>query len=360
MSINIAINHTVSIRSSIRLLFFMLAAIVSIGLYCSVPTTSHAAVTPDDPGNFITTWNTENAGTSNDNEITIPGIGGGYNYEIYWEDTASSTINGTTTLITTNSYTLTFPAPGIYEVQASGTFPQIRFNNSGDKDKILTVEQWGNIAWADMTSAFNGASNLRVPATDAPDLSGVTDLESMFQSATSFNDPIEHWDVITIVSFFSMFNGASNFNQPLNNWTLNPASVDIRAMFRNTRYNQPLNDWNVSGAGSTFRMFSFNPDFNQPLDNWDVSNVIDMSEMFYEAQSFNQDIRSWDTSSVVNMNRLFRGAEAFNQDISTWDTSSVSTMNDMFRDATAFNQSLNAWDLSSTTSFFRMFSGATS
>ena len=120
-----------------------------------IPATTNAAVIPDDAANFITTWNTENTGTSNNDQITIPGTGGGYNYELYWVNTASSTQTGTTT-VTTDSHTITFPEPGIYEVQASGTFPRIYFNNSGDKDKILTVEQWGGIAWTSMAFAFKG------------------------------------------------------------------------------------------------------------------------------------------------------------------------------------------------------------
>ena len=350
-----------------------------------LPHVTSAQVTPDDPANFITTWNTENPGTSASNQITIPGAGGGYNYEIYWENTASSTIYGTTSLITTSSYTLTFPEPGIYEVQLSGAFPRIYFNNTGDKDKILQVNQWGNIAWSSMQWAFWGASNLRVPATDAPDLSGVTTMQSMFQGASSFNDPIEHWDVSNVLIMEGLFYGATSFNQALNNWNVSSvvdflytfgnatsfnqpldnwmlsSTADIRAMFsRAASFNQSLNDWDVSGSTSFFRTFLGATSFNQPLDQWDTSKVTDMEEMFYQASSFNQDISMWNTASVTKMIRLFREASSFNQDISNWDTGSVQFMNDMFRGATSFNQSLNEWNLSSVTSFYRMFSGATS
>jgi hypothetical protein len=156
-----------------------------------IPSYSHAQVVPDASGNFITIWDTENPGTSANNQITIPGTDSGYNYDIYWQSLASSTITGATTSITSNSHTITFPSPGQYEVQISGLFPRVYFNNSGDKDKLLSVEQWGDIAWSSMRSAFHGASNLSIPATDAPDLSGVTDLSNMFAFAGSFNDPIK-------------------------------------------------------------------------------------------------------------------------------------------------------------------------
>lgn len=33
---------------------------------------------------FITTWKTDNPGTSDDNQVTIPTDGGGYNYTVDW------------------------------------------------------------------------------------------------------------------------------------------------------------------------------------------------------------------------------------------------------------------------------------
>ena len=261
-----------------------------------IPASTNAQVIVDSPTNFITTWNTENSGTSANNQITIPGTGVGYNYEIYWEDTASSTINGTTTLITTASHTLTFPAPGIYEVQIAGDFPRIYFNGGGDKDKILTVEQWGNIAWTSVSRAFLGASNLRVPATDAPDLSGVTSLSLMFSGAGSFNDAIDHWDVSTIISFDRFLMG--------------------------TPFNQPLNSWNTASATNMFRMFRDASAFNQDISMWDVSNVTQMTQMFRNTP-FNQPIGAWDTGSLQFTVQMFAPNTAFDQDLSNWDISSI-------------------------------------
>ena len=33
---------------------------------------------------FITTWKTDNPGTSDDNQVTMPTDGGGYNYTVDW------------------------------------------------------------------------------------------------------------------------------------------------------------------------------------------------------------------------------------------------------------------------------------
>ena len=56
-----------------------------------------------------------------------------------------------------------------------------------------------------------------------------------------------------------------------------------------TSFNQPLNKWNVSMTnmnGMFYYAESFNQQsFNQPLNNWDVSNVEDMRYMFAGAES---------------------------------------------------------------------------
>ena len=42
----------------------------------------------------------------------------------------------------------------------------------------------------------------------------------MFNRATSFNQPLNNWDVSKVTSMESMFWGATSFNQPLNNWNV--------------------------------------------------------------------------------------------------------------------------------------------
>ena len=64
-------------------------------------------------------------------------------------------------------------------------------------------------------------------------------------------------------------------------------------------FNQPLNNWNVSEVTHMERMFGDAEDFNQPLNKWNVSNVEDMSGMFSGAVSFNQPLHApwYDSSS---------------------------------------------------------------
>ena len=55
-----------------------------------------------------------------------------------------------------------------------------------------------------------------------------------------------------------------------------------------TSFNQPLNNWNVSNVRNMFGMFRDAHSFNQPLNNWNVSKVKYMNFMFMGARSFNQ------------------------------------------------------------------------
>ena len=96
-----------------------------------------------------------------------------------------------------------------------------------------------------------------------------------------------------------------------------PASIDEidpRSMFGGaTSFNQPLNNWNVSKVREMNCMFQNATSFNQPLNKWNVSNVRVMCGMFWNARSFNQPLNNWDVSNETDMERMFRGASSFNQ-----------------------------------------------
>ena len=61
----------------------------------------------------------------------------------------------------------------------------------------------------------------------------------MFLNATSFNQPLNSWNVSNVRNMHQMFAGASSFNQPLNNWNVSKVT-DMRWMFEASSFNQPL------------------------------------------------------------------------------------------------------------------------
>jgi len=336
-----------------------------ISLFLFLPYIVSAQVTPGHTDNFITTWDTTQPGVSASNQIRIPHTTGTYNYHLYWENTASSTMNGTTTISGLNaasSPTITFPEPGIYRVEIIGTFPQIYFINTGDRQKILQVNQWGNNVWTNMQNAFYGCINLRIPATDAPDLSNVTTMFRMLfftsedAELAQFNDPINHWDVSNVVNLGSVFTNNRSFNQPLSNWNVAKATT-LSSMFNNTSFNQDISTWNTASSTSMGYMFASTP-FNQPLNSWDVSSATTMIAMFRDNTSFNQPLNSWDVSKVTDFSQMFSGS-AFNQPLNSWDTVSATTMFRMFDNTIAFNQNLSSWDITSLTTMNLMLRNTT-
>lgn len=310
---------------------------------------------------FITTWKTDNPGTSEDNQITIPTFPGEiYDYTVDWGDgTMDSGVAG--------DITHTYAAPGNYEVAISGLFPRIYFNydgnpeNAGDKDKIITVEQWGNLGWSSMEQAFNGCINLDVVATDTPDLSNVQSVFGMFYlcAAMQGNASFGAWDVSNVRNFEAMFRGVPLFNQDIGEWNVTNA-LSLVCMFCDAaNFNQNIGNWDVRNVTNMNVMFQGASSFNQNIATWDVSNVSGMSGMFNGASSFNQDISSWNVGKVTNMQAMFGGVGSFNYNISGWDVSNVTNMSEMFYEATAFNQDIGSWNVSNVTEMFSMFEGAT-
>ncbi len=317
---------------------------------------------------FVITVKTDNPGTSSNTQFTIPTSGAGYNYNV---DCNNDGVNEATAQ--NGNYTCSYPLAGTYTIRIKDNagdktgFPRIYFNNTGDKDKILSVNQWGTGKWTSMAYAFYGCSNLNsatavnnggggVPdwATDVPDLSGVTNMTFMFDGAVNFNQSVNNWNVSNILDMSYMFYNASSFNQPLNNW--NTSSVaNLKGMFAFSGFNQGLN-WDTSSVTDMSYMFDGDTVFNQSL-SWDVSSVTDMSYMFYNATSYNRPM-NWNTVSVTNMSYMFYNAASYNQPMN-WNTVSVTNMSHMFDGASVFDQLLN-WDTSSVVNMSYTFHNASS
>ena len=314
--------------TNLRVVGWLLGAAVA-GL-CALGLASPANAATTD---FITTWKTDNAGTSTSTQVKLPlEADGEYNFAVDWE--SDGTVDETITAAGQGVHT--YPTAGTYQVTISFPDPTSklkgwRFNNSGDVLKILSVDQWGGkMNLGNKGFYFSGAANLTSNATDGPDLTGTTTLTWMFVGALQFNGDVSSWVTSGVTDMSFMFYGNEAFNQDIGGW--DTGSV--------TNMNSML-------YGTTV--------FNQDLGNWNTQNVTDMGFMFYLANAFNQDISTWDTSKVTDMSYMFNRAGAFNQDISTWDTGEVTDMTYMFFNAFAFNQNLGGWDVGKITAMLGMF-----
>ena len=320
---------------------------------------------------FITTWKTDNAGVTCDACIFIPTVGSGYNYDVDWDnDGVYDEINIQGDLMHD------FGTPGTYTIAIRGDFPRIYFNGEVDSRKIININQWGDIIWSSMESAFKDCWFLECDADDIPNLSQVTSLKGCFEGCALFDKDIGNWDVSNVTDMSYLFYGADNFNQAIGSWDVSNV-INMERMFSAAKnFNQNIGSWDVSNVTNMKWMFAIKEDFfsnlnigswdvskvtsmrsmfwlsdhfNEDIGSWNVSSVVDMTDMFFRAYEFNQDIGSWDVSKVTNMRSMFGAAYEFNQDISAWDVSKVTDMDWTFLAARKFNQDISAWDVSNVT-----------
>jgi surface protein len=265
---------------------------------------------------FIATWGAYKSNQYSKIEITIRTRGEGYNYQIDWGDGSSDkNVKGEINHI--------YATEGLYTVSIKGEFPG--FYGPNQHCQMRSIEQWGDIQWKSMRSAFHGC-HLTSKAKDVPNLSQVTNMTSMFFGANLSIPNIGDWDVSNINNMGKMFAGASISN------------LDI-------------SKWDVSNVFNMGLMFSMATDFNENIGDWDVSNVVNMGSMFYGATAFNQDISRWNVSKVNYMNFMFGSdvvqPNTFDQNIGNWDVSQVIEMSRMFEDVTLstanYDALLNGW-----------------
>lgn len=231
---------------------------------------------------FITQWNTALVGESNNNQIELPLVAGGtYDFFIEWGD---GQIDKITSHADPNRKH-TYPSAGVFEAKITGTVTGWNFPSAfgqDDKDKLTLISNWGPLKFTNLSSAFQGCSNLEISAVDVPDLSLVTSLANYFKDST----------LLTGVG--------SNFN-----------------------------GWDVSSSTSFVSMFEGTP-FNQDIGSWDVSSATTLASMFNGNASFNQDIGAWNTLSVLSFNSMFKSATAFNQDLGSLVIDPLTDAADMF------------------------------
>ncbi len=255
-------------------------------------------VTTKEHGNFISVWKTDNPGTSDDNQITLPlEADGNYDFTVDWGD-------GTTSQITQwdqAEVTHTYANAGEYTVTISGEFVGFRFNNSGDADKLIDIQHWGSLRLGNNGRAFTGANNFQFSGTDALDLTDVTDLSATFhvsfigEFGSPFNGYIENWDVSEVTNFESFFRGVKEFNKSLSRWDVSSAQ-NMEGMFANaTLREMDISQWDVSSV-ENMEQFLFGAsltteNYSKALNAWSrlsslkLDVTLDASSNFYNSSA---------------------------------------------------------------------------
>ena len=330
--------------------------------------------------NFVSTWNIS-SGTF---ELPLKDYA---NITIDWGDGTSTThtnaIFPTHTYTSSDTFTITIAVNDLKKDIGS----MYMNGNHASRVMIQDVSNWGEGIWNSFSSAFEGARNLTVSATDEPDLSATTSMKKAFRNCFSLlGATLNDWDVSTITTMEFMFSGnfySENFvnelkiitetvndymifNADISGW--NTAAVtNIHGMFDqckvfNVAGTQDLSTWNTAAVKDMRDAFRDAEKFNGDISTWNITNVTLMAGLFNGARSFNGDISNWNTANVTNMMFMFNNAVKFNGDISNWDTAKVTNMNRMFTNAQEFNQNINtlgkSWNTSAVASMERMFQGA--
>ncbi len=255
-----------------RILTTLVAALLVTTGMVAVAAPAQAAGTT-----FITTWQTDNAGATEANQIRLPLTSSGtYNFVVDWGDGSTDTITAHDQAEATHTYA----SAGTKTVSITGTIRGWRFGNSGDRLKLVDISAWGPLQLGNDGGYFWGAANLNISATDAPDLGSTSNLSNLFLNATTLNADLSGWDLSGVTNLTGAFRGATSFNGD--------------------------------------------------VSSWDVGAVTNMTGMFREATVFNGDISGWDVSAVTNMSSMFRDADAFDRDLAGWDITSVGDMASMF------------------------------
>ena len=259
---------------------------------------------------FTSTWLT----TVSNESITLPlRIGFSYNFQVDWGDgSAISMVTSYNDPDITHSYA----TAGEHTVIIFGTIEALYFNNAGDKDKLITVNDLGVVGWKNLERSFYGCSNL--VSFFGGDTSAVTDMSYMFSDTASLkNIDLLSFDTRNVTDMSYMFNGASQLTA-VNISTFDASAVtDMNSMFY--------------GASSLAAL-----DVN--FLGFDTSAVTDMSNMFRETSGLISLplSTSFNTSNVTNMSNMFRDSSSLTTlNLSNFDTAAVTNMSYMFLNTAA-------------------------
>jgi len=295
---------------------------------------------------------------------------GTFNAGIQWGDGSVSTV----TAYNDAKLTHTFATAGDHLIRIRGSFPNIYFNNAGDKLKVKSVHNLGIVGWTRLNIAFQGCSNMTSFTAGTTDTSAVTNMSYMFRDCPSLTAlDLSSFNTAAVTSMYAMFYGCSSLTAlDLSNFNTT-AVVYMSNMFRecSSLTALDLSNFNTTVVTNMSNMFygctgltaldvsNFNTTavvymnsmFRDcsSLTSLDVSSfntaaVTDMSYMFYNCSSLTAlDVSSFNTTAVVNASYMFYGCSSLTAlDVSNFNTTAVTNMSNMFRSCT----SLTALDLS--------------
>ena len=132
---------------------------------------------------FIITVDTTKAGSANDTFIWRTAVAGTYDYYVDWGDGGAEEH-----IVAVGNQTHVYASSGTYQIRMRGTMHGFIYDSLGDCDKIISLDNWGDIQFITINEGFKGCRYLVNNAKDAPDLSLCTDCGGLFRNCDSLTN----------------------------------------------------------------------------------------------------------------------------------------------------------------------------
>ena len=197
---------------------------------------------------FISSWNTANTSTGSSavNTIILPLIPeGSYEFTIDWGDGNVHMVSN----VSEGQHV--YASPGIYTITITGCINGWKFNNTGDRLKLLDIMQWGCLEGAGYNSFYGCGSLTTVSANDTINLTGLTSLSGQFRDCSAMTSiDVSNWDVSGITNVGNQFNGCTSLTTlDVSNWDVG-AMMSLNGQFMNCSSLTTLDvsNWDVSSG----------------------------------------------------------------------------------------------------------------
>jgi len=319
----------------------------------------------------IDTTATEVGSTAN-NQYRLPLISSGtYDFYVQWGDGDAEQITSWNQAEATHTYAAAGTYTVKMFAVAATTTPIIdhiswasqdgtTLSAANDRLKVQDISEWAAAILYLNEYVFTNCENLNITTTSSPTFGSKVLRTSAFENCDNLSGDLSGWGTVgsPITGLAGTFYKNSTSN-PNFNFVLQHNVGSLIQPFQNcAAFNNPLNNWDVSSVIGFTAAFSGASAFNQDISGWDTGNSSAFNAMFSNALAFNQNISSWNVASVTTFSQMFQGATLFNQPVGAWTTTSLTNLFSTFKNAAAFDQDLANWDVSGVTTAVDMLTGS--
>ena len=252
--------------------------------------------------------------------------------------------------------THTYASGGVYTISISGdVLKGFRFNNGGDKLKIIEVVSWGHMNLTTLNRAFQGCTNLLdIAATDAPTIT-TSDASYAWYNCSSLRTlDTSAWDMSSVTTYTSALRNMPALVSGLEGFVTSTAT-NLQTCFFQTSYKGDLSSWDVSGVTTWTETFRNASSFNADMTGWVVQGNMFYSYLFNSNSTITGiGLDTWDVSNLT----AFRAYNCsnLNPDITSWDTSALLAVG--WQSCSSFNRSMANWDINQVTNFYNFLLGS--